>query len=146
MLGWRPFGGATLLPTRCFYDGVVTTSVFCILSCDARGSAGGGVPRLPGRFYAAADAMLGMTPTAWRRGGAAEFLRTACAAASLGRVLVAYRERGTCTILLGDDEAALHADRRARFPQATLAPGGEENPPRGLMRRRPRRAGTWPVV
>jgi AraC family transcriptional regulator of adaptative response/methylated-DNA-[protein]-cysteine methyltransferase len=78
-----------------------------------------------GRFYEAADAMLGMTPTAWRRGGAGEVLRTACAATSLGHVLVACAERGICAILLGDDEAALHEDLRARFPSATLAPGGE---------------------
>jgi AraC family transcriptional regulator of adaptative response/methylated-DNA-[protein]-cysteine methyltransferase len=35
-------------------------------------------------------------------------------------VLVAATARGVCAILLGDDGAALAAELRARFPQATL--------------------------
>jgi AraC family transcriptional regulator of adaptative response/methylated-DNA-[protein]-cysteine methyltransferase len=79
-----------------------------------------------GRFYEAADAMLGMTPTAWRRGGEGEVLHTALAVSSLGPVLVACTARGICAILLGDDEASMHADLRARFPHAAFVPGGED--------------------
>ena len=74
-----------------------------------------------GRFYAAADGMLGMTPTAWRAGGAGETIRHAVGDSGLGPVLVAATERGVCAILLGDDAAALLADLAGRFPQATLA-------------------------
>ena len=73
-----------------------------------------------GRFYAEADAMLGMRPTAYRAGGAGETIRHATGASSLGPVLVAATERGICAILIGDDPAALEADLRARFPRATL--------------------------
>ncbi len=78
-----------------------------------------------GRFYEAAPAMLGMTPTAWRAGGAGETLHHACAQSWLGRVLVAVTARGVCAILIGEDDAALLADLAARFPKAALAPAGQ---------------------
>ncbi len=71
-----------------------------------------------GRFYEAADAMLGMTPTAFRKGGAGEAVRHAVARCSLGCVLVATGSRGVCAILLGDDPASLAAELHGRFPQA----------------------------
>ena len=78
-----------------------------------------------GRFYEAAPAMLGMTPTAWRAGGAGQTLQHACAQSWLGRVLVAVTARGVCAILIGDDDAELLADLATRFPKAALAPAGE---------------------
>ncbi len=75
-----------------------------------------------GRFYADADAMLGMRPTAYRSGGAGETIRHANGLSSLGQVLVAATKRGVCAILIGDDPAALEADLRARFPRATVIP------------------------
>ncbi len=76
-----------------------------------------------GRFYAAADFMLGMTPSAWRAGGAGEIIRTALGTSSLGRVLVAVTDKGVCAILIGDDPALLTADLRRRFPKADLVDG-----------------------
>jgi AraC family transcriptional regulator, regulatory protein of adaptative response / methylated-DNA-[protein]-cysteine methyltransferase len=75
-----------------------------------------------GRFYAAADAMLGMTATAYRKGGPGETIRHAVGRCSLGCVLVAASGRGICAILLGDDPAVLDADLRARFPRAEHEP------------------------
>jgi len=75
-----------------------------------------------GRFYAAADGMLGMRPSTYRAGGAGEVIRHAVGHASLGAVLVAATQRGICAILLGDDPAVLEADLRARFPRARLEP------------------------
>ena len=72
-----------------------------------------------GRFYHGADAMLGMTPTAYRAGGAGEAIRYAAGPCSLGTVLVAVSGRGVCAILLGDDPAPLEADLAARFSRAT---------------------------
>ena len=72
-----------------------------------------------GRFYGAADAMLGMTPTAYRAGGAGETIRHAAGACSLGFVLVAVSGRGVCAVLLGDGAAPLGAELAARFPRAT---------------------------
>ncbi len=74
-----------------------------------------------GRFYEAADGMLGMTPTRWRRGGAGAAIGYAFGESFVGTVLVAATARGICAILLGDSADALRAELRARFPQASLA-------------------------
>ena len=79
-----------------------------------------------GRFYAAADGMLGMTPSRYRAGGKGEAIRHAVGRSSLGSVLVAASGRGVCAILLGDDPAMLVADLRARFPLAALDEAGPE--------------------
>jgi AraC family transcriptional regulator of adaptative response/methylated-DNA-[protein]-cysteine methyltransferase len=76
-----------------------------------------------GRFYAAADGLLGMSPTSYRSGGRGEQIRCAVGASSLGAVLVAATERGICAIALGDDPAALRRDLKTRFPQATVIKG-----------------------
>ena len=73
-----------------------------------------------GRFYEAAEGLLGMTPTAYRAGGLGEVIRHAVGRCTLGFVLVAATERGVCAILLGIDPAALAADLQARFPRAQL--------------------------
>jgi len=75
-----------------------------------------------GRFYAAAPAMLGMTPSRYRAGGEGETIRYAMGESSLGTVAVAATERGICAIFLGDDGAGLTADLTTRFPQAALQP------------------------
>jgi AraC family transcriptional regulator of adaptative response/methylated-DNA-[protein]-cysteine methyltransferase len=69
------------------------------------------------RFYAAADSLLGMTPSSYRGGGDGATIRFAVGECSLGPILVARSERGVCAILLGDD---LEEDLRERFPKATL--------------------------
>jgi len=77
-----------------------------------------------GRFYEEAGAVLGMTPRAWRAGGAATEIRFAVGECSLGSILVAQSARGVCAILLGDDPDALLAELQQRFPAARLV-GGE---------------------
>ena len=72
------------------------------------------------RFYAAAEAEFGMTPSRFRAGGVGETLRVTTATSSLGKVLVASSERGIAAILLGDDDAHLIEELRGRFPQARL--------------------------
>ena len=74
-----------------------------------------------GRFYEAADGMLGMTPTAWRGGGRGEAISYASADCALGTVLVATSARGVCGILLGDDAGALAAELTRRFPNAAIS-------------------------
>ena len=73
-----------------------------------------------GRFYEQADAVLGMTPSAWRAGGSNIESQFAVGACSLGAILVAESHRGICAILLGDDPEALVQDLQDRFPQALL--------------------------
>lgn len=72
------------------------------------------------RFYEKADAMLGMTPTAFRKGGKDAVIRFAVAECALGPILVAQSERGICAISLGDDPDALVRELQDRFPQAEL--------------------------
>ena len=64
--------------------------------------------------------MLGMTPSAYRKGGEGEEICHAIGRSSLGCVLVAATRRGICAILIGDDPADLRADLRSRFPKARL--------------------------
>lgn len=73
-----------------------------------------------GRFYAAAPHILGMSPHAFRSGGAGEVLTYDLAPCALGWVLGALSQRGVCAILLGDAPEVLEADLRSRFPNATL--------------------------
>lgn len=75
-----------------------------------------------GRFYQAADGLLGMAPSVYRAGGAGERIRHAVGWSTLGAVLVAASERGVCAILLGEDPALLIADLHTRFPKALHAP------------------------
>lgn len=76
-----------------------------------------------GRFYEASDGMLGMTPTAWRAGGADTEIRFAIGECSLGAILVALSARGVCAIAFGDDPEALVRDLQDRFPRARLVGG-----------------------
>ncbi|MCW3480314.1 bifunctional DNA-binding transcriptional regulator/O6-methylguanine-DNA methyltransferase Ada [Neisseriaceae bacterium JH1-16] len=75
------------------------------------------------RFYEQADAVLGMTPRAYRSGGANTAIRFAIGQCSLGAILVAQSERGVCAILLGDDPELLIRDLQDRFPRAELLGG-----------------------
>ena len=77
------------------------------------------------RFYASSTERLGMTPTAYRRGGPGTSIRFAIGECVLGSVLVAATQKGVCAILLGDDPAALLRDLEDRFPKADLE-GGDE--------------------
>jgi AraC family transcriptional regulator of adaptative response/methylated-DNA-[protein]-cysteine methyltransferase len=73
-----------------------------------------------GRFYAGADAVLGMTPKKFRAGGAGTLIHFAIGACSLGAILVAATDKGICAILMGDDPDLLARDLQDRFPQAEL--------------------------
>ncbi|OWK33050.1 bifunctional DNA-binding transcriptional regulator/O6-methylguanine-DNA methyltransferase Ada [Sphingomonas mucosissima] len=75
----------------------------------------------PSRFYAHGAPRLGMTPSAWARGGAGVTIRWTLAPTSLGPVLIAATERGICRIAFDTDGDSL----RARFPAAKIVPGDE---------------------
>lgn len=74
----------------------------------------------PSRFYEGAGKRLGMTPSAWKRGGAGVTIRWTVADTSLGPMLVAATDKGLCRVSFDEGEAAL----RARFPHAEIVPGG----------------------
>jgi AraC family transcriptional regulator of adaptative response/methylated-DNA-[protein]-cysteine methyltransferase len=79
-----------------------------------------------GRFYGQSAALLGMTPTRFRAGGADTTIRFAVGECSLGSILVAVSEQGVCAILLGDDPEILVRDLQDRFPRARLIGGDAE--------------------
>jgi AraC family transcriptional regulator of adaptative response/methylated-DNA-[protein]-cysteine methyltransferase len=76
-----------------------------------------------GRFYEASDALLGMTPRAYRAGGEGAEIRFAVGQCSLGAILVARSDKGVCAILMDDDPDALVRDLQDRFPKARLLGG-----------------------
>ncbi|HUG26037.1 bifunctional DNA-binding transcriptional regulator/O6-methylguanine-DNA methyltransferase Ada [Piscinibacter sp.] len=76
-----------------------------------------------GRFYEESGAVLGMTPTAWRAGGADTEIRFAIGQCSLGAILVAQSDVGVCAIGLGDDPEQLVRDLQDRFAHARLVGG-----------------------
>jgi len=74
----------------------------------------------PSRFYDNAAPRLGMSPTAWARGGAGVTIRWTVVATSLGPMLVAATDKGLCRISFEEDAAGL----ARRFPQADVIEGG----------------------
>lgn len=72
------------------------------------------------RFYESSAARLGMTPSAWRNGGAGAIIRWTAADTSLGKLLIAATDKGLCRVAFDEDAAHL----TARFPKATVEPGG----------------------
>ncbi len=78
------------------------------------------------RFYANADAVLGMAPSRYRAGGASTVIRFAIGECALGPILVAQSERGVCAILMDDSPEQLVRDLQDRFPQANLIGGDQQ--------------------
>ncbi|GAB1408668.1 hypothetical protein MASR1M8_25870 [Thermomonas brevis] len=75
------------------------------------------------RLYAHSDALLGMTPSQYRDGGADARIAFALGQCSLGAILVARSTRGVCAISLGDDPDTLLRELQDRFPRAELVGG-----------------------
>jgi len=73
-----------------------------------------------GRFYEAAPAILGMTPTAFRKNGEGVDIRFAVAQCSLGALLVAASSTGICEIALDEDPDRLVKNLQDRFKAARL--------------------------
>lgn len=75
------------------------------------------------RFYEKSNDVLGMTPTAFRKGGKDTEIRFAVGECSLGAILVAESDKGICAIAMGDDPQLLVQDLQDRFPKAELIGG-----------------------
>ncbi|HEX4241225.1 MAG TPA: methylated-DNA--[protein]-cysteine S-methyltransferase [Steroidobacteraceae bacterium] len=74
------------------------------------------------RVYGHAPRSLGMTPSAYRAGGAGEHVTYAYRRTALGPLLMAATERGVCFAQFGESAAALVAQLQREFPQASLTP------------------------
>lgn len=77
------------------------------------------------RVYEQTDALLGMTPSTYRRGGAGLEIRYTLTDCALGRLLVASTERGVCAISLGDDDRRLVEELQGEFPRAACIPADD---------------------
>jgi AraC family transcriptional regulator, regulatory protein of adaptative response / methylated-DNA-[protein]-cysteine methyltransferase len=75
----------------------------------------------PSRFYADTKGRLGMTPSAWKNGGAGAVINWAVADTSLGPMLVAATDKGICRLSFNEDGDEV----RRRFPNADVRPGGD---------------------
>lgn len=72
------------------------------------------------RFYEMSHDMLGMTPTAFRDGGANATIMFAVSKSCLGSIVVARSARGLCAVLMGDCSKQLIEDLQSSFPRANL--------------------------
>ncbi|MDP1633060.1 MAG: bifunctional DNA-binding transcriptional regulator/O6-methylguanine-DNA methyltransferase Ada [Gallionellaceae bacterium] len=79
-----------------------------------------------GRFYEEAGALLGMSPSAYRKGAAGERIRYAVAPCALGQVLVAATHQGVCAIEFDAAAPVLVERLRERFPRASFEPADDE--------------------
>jgi AraC family transcriptional regulator of adaptative response/methylated-DNA-[protein]-cysteine methyltransferase len=76
------------------------------------------------RVYERASRTMGMTPAAVRKGGAGQRIQFGIVASPLGRLLVAYTEKGVCAVKIGEDDRALEREFRADFPEAEIHVAG----------------------
>jgi AraC family transcriptional regulator of adaptative response/methylated-DNA-[protein]-cysteine methyltransferase len=76
------------------------------------------------QMYANAPVQLGMTPSAYRSGGKGVQMKYALVQSALGRLLVAYTERGVCMVALGDADKALETVLHDEYPHAAVQSDG----------------------
>ncbi|MEO7996902.1 MAG: methylated-DNA--[protein]-cysteine S-methyltransferase [Gemmatimonadaceae bacterium] len=81
------------------------------------------------RVYEQVDGGLGMTPSAYRAGGAGENISYAVRETALGTMLMAATTRGVCFVHLGDNEATLLDELRTEYPNALLSRSNAEQSP-----------------
>ena len=74
----------------------------------------------PSRFYEGGAKRLGMTPSAWRKGGAGVTIRWTIADTSLGKLLIAATDKGLCRVAFDEDALSL----ATHFPKSEIVPGG----------------------
>jgi len=72
------------------------------------------------RAYENVPAQLGMTPSAFRRGGEGVEIRCTVMATELGKLLVATTQRGVCAVRFGENEAALLRELKHDFEAAEI--------------------------
>ena len=72
------------------------------------------------RLYEKAPQQLGMTPGAYKRGGAGTKIVFAIAPSPLGRLLVAATDRGLCAVRFGESAGDLERALRTEFHAAEL--------------------------
>ncbi|HEV8494579.1 MAG TPA: bifunctional DNA-binding transcriptional regulator/O6-methylguanine-DNA methyltransferase Ada [Candidatus Angelobacter sp.] len=72
------------------------------------------------RAYENIPAQLGMTPSAFRRGGEGVEIRCTVIATEMGKLLVATTPRGVCAVRFGENEGALLRELKRDFEAAEI--------------------------
>jgi AraC family transcriptional regulator of adaptative response/methylated-DNA-[protein]-cysteine methyltransferase len=72
------------------------------------------------RAYESVPAQLGMTPSAFKRGGEGVEIRCTVISTELGKLLVATTPRGVCAVRFGGSEAALLRELKHDFGSAEI--------------------------
>lgn len=72
------------------------------------------------RLYEKSDAVLGMTPASYGKGGRGARICFGLRHTALGWILLAATERGICSVFLDDDQARIEAELRRQFPAAVI--------------------------
>jgi AraC family transcriptional regulator of adaptative response/methylated-DNA-[protein]-cysteine methyltransferase len=81
----------------------------------------------PSRLYERSTSALGMTPSAYKSGGAGMKIGFTIADTSLGRVLVAQTEKGVCAVRIGDSDKRLETELRSEFANAEISRSDGKN-------------------
>jgi len=72
------------------------------------------------RVYENIPAQLGMTPSAYRRGGEGVEIDYTMVSTEMGKLLVATTERGVCSVRFGESEAAMVRELKSDFNAAKI--------------------------
>ncbi len=78
------------------------------------------------RAYADAARHLGMTPSAYRRGGEGVRVRWAATDTPLGRLVIGATDVGLCWVSLAASDETLLRELRTEFPRADIIPDGDD--------------------
>lgn len=81
------------------------------------------------RVYGEATRNIGMTPKAYRAGGAGEVITYACRNTALGLMAMAATDKGVCFVQFGDDETSLLSSLETEFPNAELSASPAQETP-----------------
>ena len=81
------------------------------------------------RVYGEAARNIGMTPKAYRAGGADELITYACRDTALGLIVMAATDKGVCFVQFGDTEEALITKLKEEFPKAKLSASSAKEAP-----------------
>lgn len=81
------------------------------------------------RVYGESTHTLGMTPKAYRSGGAGEVINFACRHTVLGLMVMAATDKGVCSVQFGDNESTMLSQLRTEFPKAELIVSASQNAP-----------------
>ncbi len=82
------------------------------------------------RVYGEASRNIGMTPKAYRAGGAGEIITYVCRNTALGLMAMAATDKGVCFVQFGDgDAASLVTKLKDEFPNAELSASPAQDAP-----------------